>query len=109
MGGETIADFSGQAGVIGGFATSLCLLLLIGVVMADRPDGSAAAGDITGGQTMTGDSALASAAPLLAAGTSSGITISTNSPIHSLQPELTVFGGQENPLFQRASFVSPGQ
>src|ERR1019366_3777998 len=30
--------FETKPGVIGGFATSLCLVLLIGVVLAERPD-----------------------------------------------------------------------
>jgi len=98
--------FQAKPGVIGGFATSLCLLLLISVVMAERPDGSSSAGDLGGLQSpQTGD--LASG-PLLPAG-ATGISISTN-PIVSLQPAATLFSSsQPNPLFQPASFTTSGQ
>jgi hypothetical protein len=99
--------FQARPGVIGGFATSLCLLLLIGVVMADRPDGASPAEDITTAQPASGESQnLAMTVPLIPAGTS-GISISTNA-IRSLQP-VALFGASQNPLFQPASFMPSGQ
>jgi len=91
--------------VIGGFATSLCLLLLIGVVMAERPD-SAPPGDLVSSATAP-ESAVALAAVMPAA-ENSGIAISTN-PVISLQPVATLFGQQQNPLFQAASFAPSGR
>ena len=97
--------FETKPGVIGGFATSLCLLLLIGVVMAERPD-SAPPGDLVSSATAP-ESAVALAAVMPAAD-NSGIAISTN-PVISLQPVATLFGQQQNPLFQAASFAPSGQ
>jgi hypothetical protein len=100
--------FQTRPGVIGGFATSLCLVLLIGVVMADRPDGLSAAGDPGNGQTVSGDAGLAAAASLAPPDANSGIAISSNS-VASLQPVATLFGSEQNPLFQTAAFVPSGQ
>jgi hypothetical protein len=98
--------FQAKPGVIGGFATSLCLLLLISVVMTDRPDGPSQSGGLNLATDQGGSSGIA-LAPLLPAG-NSGISISTN-PVVSLQPVATLFGSQQNPLFQPASFVTTGQ
>jgi len=100
--------FQAKPGVIGGFATSLCLLLLIGVVMAERPDGTSTTSDMATIQTGPGDSPslAASASPLMPAG-NSGITVSTN--LVSLQPSVAVFGSQPNPLFLPASFTQSSQ
>jgi hypothetical protein len=108
--GSLLQVFQAKPGVIGGFATSLCLLLLIGVVMADRPDGTSMAGDAGIAPSAPSDtSPLAySSVPLSPAG-DSGLTITTNSSIHSLQPMPALFGSQQNPLFQPASFMTAGQ
>ena len=100
-----LRSFEAKPGGIGGFATSLCLLLLIGVVMAERPD-SAPPGDLVSSATAP-ESAVALAAVMPAAD-NSGIAISTN-PVISLQPVATLFGQQQNPLFQAASFAPSGQ
>jgi hypothetical protein len=50
---------------------------------------------------------LASAVPLIPAD-NSGITVSTN-PVVSLQPTASLFGSQQNPLFQSAAFMPAGQ
>ena len=97
--------FETKPGVIGGFATSLCLLLLIGVVMAERPD-SAPAGDLV--SSATAPESAAALAAVMPAADNSGIAISTN-PVISLQPVATLFGQQQNPLFQAASFAPSGQ
>jgi hypothetical protein len=103
--------FEAKPGVIGGFATSLCLLLLFGVVLAERSE--------TGPQNImtTASSQVDStaAAPLLATSGSlpdlasasaaeGGIAISTNA---SLQPVSSLFGqgAGTSALFQPASFA----
>ncbi len=102
--------FQAKPGLIGGLATSLCLMLLVGVVMADHDGSSALTGDMAGtSPDVVGDTALAATTgPLMPAGGDSGITISTN-PVTSLQPVVTLFGSQQNPLFQQAGFMAAGQ
>jgi len=96
--------FQVRPGVIGGFATSLCLLLLIGVVMAERPDGQTKADSIALIPTTSGDVALSSSPlALVPADSSSGISISSNSLV-SLQPTVATFAPQKNPLFQNVDF-----
>jgi|SRR5665213_909108 len=97
--------FQAKPGVIGGVATSLCLMLLIGVVLADRPD--SVPRDLFASSTPAPESAspLVAAVPMV---NTSGIAVSTN-PVVSLQPVATLFGQQQNPLFQSASFAAPGQ
>ena len=100
--------FESKPGLIGGFATSLCLLLLLGVVLADRPD-SVPAGLLASSQPVPGAaSSLASAVVPLVASDNSGIAVTTN-PVISLQPVATLFSGQQNPLFQSAGFMTSGQ
>jgi hypothetical protein len=107
--GSLLNIFQAKPGVIGGFATSLCLLLLISVVLAERPDGSSSTGDLSGLLSSQSGN-IASASPtLMPAGGASGISISTNTII-SLQPGAALFSSAEpNPLFQPASFTTPGQ
>jgi len=105
--------FEAKPGVIGGFATSLCLLLLFGVVLAERSetgpqnilttassqnDSTAATPTVSAAGSM---SDLASASV-----TDGGIAISTNA---SLQPVQSLFGqaAGTTALFQPASFA-PG-
>ena len=100
--------FQAKPGVIGGFATSLCLLLLFGVVLAERPDATSAPGDVTAMQTAQGGAApLLTSSTLLPAG-DSGISVTTN-PVVSLQPAAALFGSQQNPLFQPVAFATSGQ
>ena len=98
--------FQAKPGVIGGMATSLCLLLLIGVVLADRPD-QVPTGILASSEPAPESTpALAAVAP--ASDDTSGIGVSTN-PVISLQPVATLFSQQQNPLFQAASFVPSGR
>jgi hypothetical protein len=123
-GASTIADqFSSQApwlmsllrifetrpGVIGGLATSLCLVLLIGVVMADRPD-TEPTGTVAAAEPAPAPAPeVAAVVPSVAqAPDNSGIAVSTN-PVISLQPVATLFSQQQNPLFQAASFAPAGR
>ena len=104
--------FESRPGVIGAFATSVCILLALSVVFAERSDESSkAAFSLTDAMptAAAGSVAAVSAPPLLAASESSGITISTN-PVASLQPPTTLFGQPANAgLFQTASFAPAGQ
>ena len=104
--------FEVRPAVIGAFATSLCLMLLIGVVLADRTE-PASGGPAMAAAEPAADAtlapALASTASLLPAAENSGIAVSTN-PITSLQPMVSLLGGQsQNPLFQTTGFLTPGQ
>jgi hypothetical protein len=101
--------FEAKPGVVGGFATSLCLLMLFGVVLAERSETGpknifTAAAD--GQATATSAAAEVPSASQFAANTLSaegGITISTNA---SLQPVATLFGQSGSAsLFQPASFA----
>jgi hypothetical protein len=101
--------FQAKPGIIGGFATSLCLLLLIGVVMTERPEGQTSAGDISSIQSISSDTTAGlGSVPLMPADSTSGITVGTNSMI-SLQSSVASFGGQQNPLFQTVGFTTTGQ
>jgi hypothetical protein len=101
-----LRSFQAKPGVIGGFATSLCLLLLVGVVMADRPDGVSVAGDINSTPSVINGSQPLEQVALLPPGPS-GITISSNSA--SLQAMPSLFGSQQNPLFQPVNFMQASQ
>lgn len=98
--------FSAKPGVIGGMATGLCLLLLISVVLADRSEPGSAEGTAAMAQVETTQSAP-EASPTLASlqpAANGGISVSTN-PVTSLQPVATLFGSQQNPLFQPVGFM----
>ena len=106
--------FETRPGVIGGFATSLCLLLLIGAVLADRPDSVPAESAALAASQPAADAdaapALASAVSVVAPAENSGIAISTNpATLVSLRPVATLFGQPQNPLFQPANFMPASQ
>jgi hypothetical protein len=100
--------FETRPGLVGGFATSLVLVLVGGVVITDHSD-SDSANIFTPNPTADASSSMASATMpgasvnYASANNSGGISISTN-PITSLQPVSSLFG-QANPLFQSASFA----
>ncbi|MGA2870236.1 MAG: hypothetical protein ABSF34_13900 [Verrucomicrobiota bacterium] len=100
-----LAIFDSRPGLVGGLATSLVLLLVFGVVLADHTDSDMQSiyPTETSAQA-TSPMAATSASDLASAGSDSsgGITVSTN-PVASLQPASGLFG-QPNPLFQTASF-----
>ncbi len=98
--------FEAKPGVVGAFATSLCLLLVFGVVLAERSESgpqnllTTAAGDQT---ATTVAAAPASLASQFAGASEGGIAISTNG---SLQPVASLFGQPGTAsLFQPASFA----
>ena len=101
--------FETKPGVVGAFATSLCLLLVLTVVFAERSE--QAAKDmlaISPEPAGVPANSLASAAtPLLAnTDTTGGIVASTN-PVTSLQPTPTMFGqpGYASLFNQQVSFA----
>jgi hypothetical protein len=101
--------FAAKPGVIGGLATALCLLPLVAIVLADRPEPASAGSEPATAQVAPENSpAFGAAMPMVASDNSSGITISTN-PMVSLQPVASLFGNQRNPLFQTASFMTGSQ
>lgn len=99
--------FETKPGVVGAFATSLCLLLVLTVVFAERSEQATkdmlAISPEPAGMPV---SSLASVAtPMMTTTDTGGIVASTN-PVTSLQPTPTMFGqpGYAS-LFQSASFA----
>lgn len=100
--------FETKPGIVGGFAVSLCLLLVLGVVFAEYSEPSAqpsmAIADPVPQQSANTLASLAAPAGA-PAHVSGGIVASTN-PVLSLQPVTTLFGQSgSSPLFQTAGFV----
>ena len=99
--------FEAKPGVIGGFATSLCLLMLFGVVLAERSEsGPQNFMTASSGQADAAVSSPALAAPATPefASADGGIAISTNA---SLQPVASLFGQPSgaSAIFSPASFA----
>ena len=98
--------FEAKPGVVGAFATSLCLLLVFGVVLAQRSESgpqnlltATAANPTVATTTGSVASQFASTASL----SEGGIAISTNA---SLQPVASLFGQPNTAsLFQPAAFA----
>ena len=100
--------FETKPGMIGAFATSLCLLLVGAVFFAERSDSAPKNFQVMADNAPAAIPSVlpAPSTPMLAAAdATTGIAVSTN-PVLSLQPATTMFG-QQNPLFQSASF-GPG-
>jgi hypothetical protein len=89
----------------GAFASALCLLLIFGIVYADRPE--------SGQQPFlpNADSSVASFAAMTPASVPSAAYaadgMASNNPAASLQPVASLFGS-ENPLVQPVSFSPAG-
>jgi len=88
----------------GGFAVALCLLLLLGIVYAERPDFTPQ--PLL--QVADSSASLAAVSPTVLSQPADqiGIVSSTN-PVLSLQPVASPFG-QQNPLAQLVSFSPSG-
>jgi len=104
--------FETRPGVIGGFATGLCLLLVLGVVFAEYSDRSKTAYKMTESSGQAGNAMATLTSPdapsLMAAAESGGITASNN-PVTTLQPAGTFFGQPGSAgMFQNASFGTAG-
>jgi hypothetical protein len=103
--------FETRPGVIGGLATSLCLLLVLVVVFSERSERVSRTLLTISEPAASGNSVTSMTAPatVLAASDSSGIVASTN-PVTSLQPVATLFGQPAaGSLFQPAGFAPAGQ
>lgn len=110
--------FDTKPGLVGGFAASLCLLLLLTVVFAERaepaPKNIFATAETGGSMTQPAASTTAGGAPMLATANFTGGIVASTNPVTSLQPMVTFFGSPASAgLFQPpstpASFVPPGQ
>lgn len=100
--------FETKPGIVGGFAVSLCLLLVLGVVFAEYSEPGAqpslAIADPVPQQSANTLASLAAPAGV-PAHASGGIVASTN-PVLTLQPATTLFGqSAPSPLFQTAGFA----
>jgi hypothetical protein len=105
--------FDTKPGLVGGFATSLCLLLLLTVVFAERaeqaPKNIFATAEAESAAAPTAASPTANTPMLATASVTGGIAVSTN-PVTSIQPVATMFGQPASAgLFQQASFAPMGQ
>ena len=100
-----------RPGIVGALATSVCLVLLLGVLFMDRSESGPTIGSPVFAHS---EPIVTEGSPTLVASTDtlappdSGITISTN-PVSSLQPVNTLFGSPQNPLFQTVNFVPVSQ
>jgi hypothetical protein len=100
--------FETRPGLVGAFATSLCLLLMLGVLASDHTDSISQDSLLAGVPVESQETAATTTVAIAdAAANESGVTVNTN-PVTSLQPTATLFG-QQNPLFQTASFAPTGQ
>ena len=98
------ASFDSRPGLVGGLATSMVLFLVLGIVLADHSDTEMAANYSVDANIQPSSSPLAElSAPDQSGG---GIAVSTNPP-SSLQPASSIFG-QDNSLFQMASYAPVG-
>ena len=88
--------FEAKPAFVGSFACSLCLLLLLGIVYAERPDATLKTSFLA---SVTSPAvSLADATASVASSTQTGLMVSTN-PALSLEPVASLFG-QDNPLAQ---------
>lgn len=91
---------------VGSFACSLCLLLLFGIVYAERPDATPKTPLLAAVTQSAGPLADATMPILPPSSEPAGLMVSTN-PVLSLEPVASLFG-QQKPLVQPASFSLPG-
>ena len=96
-----LALFEAKPSVIGAFATGLCVLLVMGVIMMEKSETSATSLMADTSDATISTMPLASVTSPVLADAGGGIQITTNSV--SLQPMASLFG-QRNPLLQSASF-----
>jgi hypothetical protein len=101
--------FEAKPAFAGGFALALCLLLLGGIVFADRSDveqSSPVFGDATPSVAIAAPTSVASAQPaptLTDSLTQGGLAVSTN---YSLQPVASLFG--QSPFVQQVGYTPSG-
>lgn len=114
--GRFLQIFETRPGLVGGFATSLCLLLLLTVVFAERSDMTSNGLMTISGPAAPLENSLASApvtattTPIIASAEPSGGIVASTNAVISLQPATTLFGQPASAgLFQTASFGPAGQ
>jgi hypothetical protein len=101
--------FRAQPAFVGTFGTAICLLLLVGIVFAERPDAAEQSPvfvDATPSAALAAPTTVAmeQPAPSLADPlTEGGVAVSTN---YSLQPVATLFG--QSPFAQQVSYSPSG-
>jgi hypothetical protein len=98
--------FESKPAFAGAFACSLCLLLLFGIVYAERPDATPKAA-LWAAVTPEASLAVATSPTLAPPSEQTGLMISTN-PVLSLEPVASLFD-QQNPLVRpvNVSFSIP--
>ena len=98
--------FETKPAFVGAFACSLCLLLLLGIVDAERPDATLKTSFLAAVTPSAGSLADATSPGFSESPQPAGLMVSTN-PVLSLEPVASLFG-QQNPLAQPVSFSLPG-
>ena len=98
--------FEAKPVYVGSFACSLCLLLLLGIIYAERPDAALRPSIFAAVSSPAGALADATSPALPPAGQPTGLMINTN-PVLSLEPVASLFS-QQNPLAQPVSLMVPG-
>ncbi len=103
---KVLQVFEAKPAFAGAFACSLCLLLLLGILYAEGPDGTPKATFLAALTQPAVSLADATSPVLSSAPAQQGLMVSTN-PVFSLEPDASLFG-QQNPLAQPVSFSLPG-
>ena len=102
---KLLQAFEFKPAFAGAFASALCLLLVFGIVYAERPD-SAPQPFLQNFEQPSGSFATVTPAALAQSADSTGIIASTN-PAISLQPVASLFNSQ-NPYAQPVNFSLSG-
>jgi hypothetical protein len=102
---KLLQAFEFKPAFAGAFASALCLVLVFGIVYAERPDSSPQPFLPNSGQPSGSFAAMTPSA--LPQPTDSIGMIASNNPAGSLQPVASLFG-QQNPFAQQVSFTTSG-
>jgi hypothetical protein len=99
--------FEARPAFASAFAGALCLVLVLGIVFAEQPDGSAPQPFMA--QVAESSSPLAPVSTTALSQPSDPMMLASENtnPATSLQPVASLFG-QQNPFFQQVSFAVPG-
>ena len=100
--------FEAKPAFASAFAGALCLVLVFGIVFAERPDGSAPQSPMQ--QLVESSTPLAQVSTSALSQPSDSMMLASDNtnPATSLQPVASLFG-QQNPVFQQVSFRRSGQ
>jgi len=97
--------FEAKPAYVSSFACSLCLLLLFGIIYAERPDATEKP-SIFSALTTPPVSLVDAKSAVYSSSQPTGLMVNTN-PVFSLEPVAMLFG-QQNPLAQPVSLSLPG-